>query len=200
MARKSRAVNEGWEEGMKKRIAILVGAVMLALAPAQVAHAEETVCTGFLGAETHDNVRVPQGATCTMEGTFIQGTIKVETNASLRASDVHVIGNVQAEGARSVNVTRGSFVGGSIQVVQGGGAVVRNSEITMDILFDENTARLSARSNQIGGSLQAFQNTGGVVIARNVIDGNLQCKENVPAPTGGDNIVQGNKEDQCANL
>lgn len=185
---------------MKKRIAILVGAVMLALAPAQVAHAEETVCRGFIGAETHDNIRVPQGATCTLEGTIAQGTVKVETGATLRAFDVHVNGNVQGEGARSITVTRGSFVGGSIQVVQGGGAVVRNSEITMDILFDENTARLLARSNQIGGNLQAFQNTGGVVIARNRIDGNLQCKENVPAPTGGGNIVQGNKEDQCSNL
>lgn len=183
-----------------KRIAILVGAVLLALAPAQVAHAEETVCTGFLDAETHDNVVVPQGATCTMEGTLVQGTIKVETNATLRASDVHVIGNVQAEGARSVNVTRGSFVGGSIQLVQGRSAVVRNSEITMDLLFDENIARLTARNNRIGGNLQAFQNTGGVLIARNRIDGNLQCKENVPAPTGGGNIVQGNKEDQCSNL
>jgi hypothetical protein len=185
---------------MKKRIAIVVGAVTLALAPVQVAHAEETVCRGFLGAETHDNVRVPQGATCTMEGTFIEGTIKVETNATLRAFDVHVIGNVQAEGARSVNVTRGSFVGGSIHVVQGDGAMVRSSEVNGDILFDENSARLAARGNEVGGNFQAFQNTGGVVIARNVIDGNLQCKENVPAPTGGGNIVQGNKEDQCANL
>jgi hypothetical protein len=183
-----------------KRIAILVGAVLLALAPAQVAHAEETVCRGFIGAESHDNVRVPQGATCTMEGTFVKGTIKVEASATLRASDVHVVGNVQAEGARSVNVTRGSFVGGSIQVVQGGGAAVRASEINGDILFDENTASLTARGNEIGGDLQAFQNTGGVVIARNRIDGNLQCKENVPPPTGGGNIVQGNKEDQCSNL
>jgi hypothetical protein len=198
MARRSRA--EARKEDGMKRITFLVAVVLLALVPSQVAHAEETVCTGFLGAETHDNVKVPQGATCTMEGTFVEGTIKVETNATLRASDVHVIGNVQAEGARSVNVMRGSFVGGSIQVVQGRSAVVRSSEITMDILFDENRGRLTARGNEVGGNVQAFQNTGGVVIARNVIDGNLQCKENVPAPTGGGNIVQGNKEDQCANL
>lgn len=183
-----------------KRVTFLVAVVLLALVPPQAAHAEETICTGFIGAATHDNVKVPEGATCTMEGTTVKGNIVVETNATLRASDVHVNGNIQGEGARSVNVMRGSFVGGSIQVVQGRSAAVRNSEITMDILFDENTARLIARSNRIGGNLQAFQNTGGVAIIRNVIDGNLQCKENVPAPTGGGNIVQGNKEDQCANL
>jgi hypothetical protein len=183
-----------------KRVAMLVGVILLILVPAHVAHAEETVCTGFLGAERHDNVRVPDGGTCTMAGTFVRGTIKVETGATLRASDVHVIGNVQAEGARSVAVTRGSFVGGSIQVVQGGSALVRASQVNFDILFDENAAGLAARGNQIGGNLQAFQNTGGVVITRNEIDGNLQCKANTPPPTGGGNIVQGNKEDQCRNL
>jgi hypothetical protein len=179
---------------------MVVGALVLALVPAQLAHAEERTCRGTLGAITVDNVRVPQGATCTMQGTHVEGTIKVERNATLRASDVHVIGNVQAEGARSVNVTNGSFVGGSIQIVQGGGALVDSSRINFDILYDENGAKLTARSNRIGGNLQAFQNTGGVSISRNVIDGNLQCKANRPPPTGGGNIVQGNKEDQCRNL
>lgn len=183
-----------------KRLAILVGAILMAVTPTQVAHAEETICIGFIGAESHDNVKVPEGATCRMEGTFVEGTIKVETDATLRAFDVHVIGNVQAEGARSVGVTAGSFVGGSIQVVQGGGALVRSSEINGDILFDENSARVAARGNGVGGNVQAFQNTGGVLIARNVIDGNLQCKENDPPPTGGGNVVGGNKEDQCSRL
>ena len=183
-----------------KRTAMLVGALLLALVPAQVAHAEERTCRGFLGAITVDNVRVPQGATCTMQGTYVKGTVKVERRATLSANDVHVIGNVQAEGARSVTVRNGSFVGGSVQIVQGGGALVGSSRINGDILFDENRAKLTTRSNRIGGNLQAFQNTGGVVISRNVIDGNLQCKENRPAPTGGGNIVHGNKEDQCRRL
>jgi hypothetical protein len=189
----------GEEEGMK-RVAMLVGALLVLLVPAQVAHAEERTCRGFIGAITVDNVRVPQGGTCTMQGTYVKGTIKVQTNARLRASNVRVIGNVQAEGARSVNVTNGSSVGGSVQIVQGGGALVGSSRINGDILYDENRAMLTARSNRIGGSLQAFQNTGGVSITSNVIEGNLQCKENVPPPTGGGNIVDGNKEDQCRNL
>jgi hypothetical protein len=180
---------------------IVVTAVMLAvLSVAPAAFAEETTCRGTIGAETHDNIRVPDGATCTLLGTFAQGTVKVETGATLVAVDVHVIGNVQAEGAASVTVRSGSFVGGSIQVVQGGSARVASSEVGMDILFDENSASLVARRNDIGGNLQAFANTGGVSIARNVIDGNLQCKENNPPPTGGGNVVQGNKEDQCAKL
>jgi hypothetical protein len=63
-----------------------------------------------------DNLRVPQNATCTLNGTFVQGTVKVERAATLDARGVRVIGNGQGENARIVNVTAGSRVGGSVQV------------------------------------------------------------------------------------
>jgi hypothetical protein len=185
-----------------RRTALTIGAIAsgLWLAAASPAAAEETTCTGTIGAETVDNLRVPPQESCTLNGTTVQGTIYVERDATLRANDVTVIGNVQAENARDVRVQLGSSIGGSVQVVQGGSARVTDSAVNGDILFDENTSALRALRNDIGGSLQAFQNTGGVTITRNFIDGNLQCKENVPAPTGGGNVVQGNKEDQCAQL
>jgi hypothetical protein len=99
-----------------------------------------------------------------------------------------------------VNVLESSRVGGSVQVVQGGGANVLDSIIDSDILYDSNNTYLRASRNTIGGNLQAFQNTGGVEIRRNVIDGNLQCKTNNPAPIGGNNVVGGVKEDQCRRL
>ena len=173
------------------------GALLL---PAGPASAEERVCRGTIGAVTVDNLRVPQGASCRLEGTYVQGTVKVERNATLRAFDVRVIGNVQGENARNVVVRNGSTVGGSVQIVQGGAARILGSVITGDILFDDQGGALAANANRIGGSLQAFQNTGGVTINNNRIDGNLQCKQNVPAPTGGGNVVQGNKEDQCRGL
>ena len=164
------------------------------------AAAEETTCQGSIGAQTLDNVRVPQGAECVLADTYIQGTVKVEQDATLRARGVRVVGNVQGENARRVNVVRRSRVGGSVQVVQGGAAQVRRSRIDGDILYDENNEFLRVRRTRVGGSVQAFQNTGGVEIADNIINGNLQCKENEPAPDGGGNQVGGNKEDQCAPL
>jgi hypothetical protein len=172
-------------------VAVLTGAVLAVAAPAAVA--EEVTCTGVIGSVTVDNVRVPDGATCTLDGTRVQGTVYVENDATLRARGVSVIGNVQAENARLV-VVRNSSVGGSIQVVQGRQAAVFGTEVNGDILYDENSGEL------LGGNVQAFQNTGGVWIGRNVIDGNLQCKENNPPPTGGGNVVHGEKEDQCKNL
>ena len=189
--------------GMKgsdmKRFALVVTIVssiaVLGIGPA---HAEERACRGSLGSITVDNLRVPQGATCTLEGTRVQGTVKVEARATLRATGVRVIGNVQAENARLVVLRGGSRVGGSVQIVQGGGARIVRSNVNGDVLFDENARTLEARRNAIGGNLQAFQNTGGVEIRKNRIDGNLQCKENRPAPVRGGNFVQGSKEDQCA--
>jgi hypothetical protein len=104
---------------------------------------------------------VPSGATCTLEGTRVKGTIKVESNARLAATSVNVIGNVQAENFRSVKLT-GSTVGGSVQLVQGGSATIRHNQIEGTLLFDDNSGSLIAANNTINADLQAFQNTGGV--------------------------------------
>lgn len=164
------------------------------------AWAEERVCRGTIGDVTVDNLRVPDEATCTLNGTLVEGTVKVESDAVLKAYGIRVIGNVQAENARKVVLLDRSKVGGSVQIVQGGAARVIRTRINGDILFDEQEGAVTAKGNRVGGNLQAFQNTGGVVIRNNRIDGNLQCKENSPAPVGGGNIVDGNKEDQCEDL
>lgn len=164
------------------------------------AYAEETVCRSSIGRTTVDNLRVPDNATCTLTGTRVLGTVKVESNAKLTARKVIVIGNVQAENAYQVNVFEGSRVGGSVQVKQGGGANVSDSFIDGDIQYDENINPLKVLRNDVGGNVQVVKNFGGVEIRTNVIDGNLQCKENKPAPVGGRNVVGGNKEDQCRRL
>ena len=110
-----------------------------------------------------------------------------------------MIGNVQAENAKWVSVRRGSRVGGSVQVKQGGGAVVRTARSTAASSWNR-TARPASAEQRRWSDVQAFQNRGGVEIEDNRIDGNLQCKSNSPAPTGGGNTVQGNKEDQCRRL
>jgi hypothetical protein len=186
---------------MKRKMNLFIVAMAFAMVAFAVsAHSEQYVCQVPVGAVTLDNVLVPDGATCTLHGTYVEGTIYVETNATLRAYQVNVIGNVQAENSALVEVLSGSAVGGSIQIKQGGGARIDSVRIDGDLQFDDNDRNLIANGNTIGGNLQAFQNTGGISITANTIDGNLQCKENVPFPTGGDNIVNGSMEDQCANL
>lgn len=178
-------------------IAVLLGSY-LALAP--VSQAEERICRGTIGSITVDNLKVPDGASCSLNGTRIKGNIVVGSNSSLFATSIRVVGNIQAENATRVNVGGTSSVGGSIQVKQGRAASIIGATINGSLQMESNSGALSARGNKIGSDLQAFQNRGGVLIQSNRIGGNLQCKENRPVPTGGGNIVQGNKEDQCARL
>jgi hypothetical protein len=168
--------------------------------PVPSVQADAGNCQGFIGAVTVENVYVPPGASCALEGTTVTGNIKVDSGASLTARQVTVFGNIQADGASVVAVLAGSSTGGSIQIKQGGSARVENVRVTGDIQFESNNGVLSAAGNQVGGNLQVFQNGGGATILSNTINGNLQCKENHPNPTGANNIVQGSKEDQCAEL
>ena len=68
---------------------------MVILAPS--ASAEERQCRGAIGAVTLDNVHVPDGATCTLNGTSLKGSLTIGRGATLTAKSVKVIGNIQSE-------------------------------------------------------------------------------------------------------
>ena len=131
------------------RNAVVAAIVALAavVMPASPALAEERTCRGSLGAITVDNLRVPNGASCTLDRTYVKGTVKVEGNATLVATSIRVVGNVQAENAARVIVRGGSRVGGSVQIVQGGSARVVGSNVNGDILYDDNGRALAALRN-----------------------------------------------------
>ncbi len=132
-------------------------AATAALAAAPSAFAEERSCRGTLGAITVDNLRVPQGATCTLNGTRVKATVKVERAATLHATGIRVIGNVQAGGAARVNLKASNV-----------GAASRSSRV----------ARPRSTENTIKGDVQFFENRGAVVISSNRIDGNLRRVQN----------------------
>jgi hypothetical protein len=97
---------------------------------------------------TVDNLRVPQGQSCTLAGTTVQGTVKVERDATLTADAISVIGNVQAENARRVTVSR-SRLGGSFQVKQGGGAEISNTFVIGDVQLDANRTPQRVASDDV---------------------------------------------------
>ncbi|WP_061295068.1 hypothetical protein [Herbidospora cretacea] len=176
---------------------VVLGALLGGAGLVSPAAAEERSCRKSLRAVTVDNLRVPAGATCTLTGTKVKGTLKVERGATLVARGVRVEGSVQAENARAVSVLAGSHVKGSVQVKQGGAATVSSSRVDSDIQLDANRRHLKVVSNRVGGSIQVVGNRGGARIDRNTMKGNLQCKENSPRPTGTGNKAGGDKEDQC---
>ena len=96
-----------------KLLTIHAAALVCVASLATPAMAEETQCTGFIGATTLDNIFVPDGATCQLDGTIAKGSIVVGTSATLIANRVSVNGNVQAEGANNVELKGRSSVGGT---------------------------------------------------------------------------------------
>ena len=67
---------------MLKRIVAVASAGLLVLAVmAPAALAEERVCLRTIGTTTVDNLRVSQAASCTLNDTRVQGTVKVENTA-----------------------------------------------------------------------------------------------------------------------
>jgi hypothetical protein len=147
------------------------------------AFGETRKCVGTLNGGTTklDNIKVPRGATCTLTGVRLKGSIKVGVDATLIATNVKVNGNIQGKEAAQVTVTGAlTKVGGSIQLVEGGGVTLTQIRVK--------------------GDVQLFDNFGAIALSGNRIDGNLQCKENLPEPIGAGNLVQGNAEDQCEDL
>ncbi len=126
---------------MKLQSFALSAAMILGASPAL---AEEFRCTGAVGAVALDNIFVPDGASCSLNRTRAKGNVVVGRGASLQAASVSINGNLQAEGAASVAVGGFSTFGGSVQIVQGGSALIDRARIKGDILFDENTGPLSA--------------------------------------------------------
>ncbi|MCB0117124.1 MAG: hypothetical protein KDD84_23650, partial [Caldilineaceae bacterium] len=137
-------------------------------------------CRGSIGAQQFENLIVPDGAACVLEGTRIDGNIIVGTSATLMANNIIVGGNIQAEGSTNVTVQGNARVGGSVQIKQGGGATVDGVNVTGDIQIESNDDFLTVRGNIVGGNVQIFQNRGGAQVIDNRIDANLQCKENAP--------------------
>lgn len=186
-----------------KRVLVALLASMMALAiAAPAALAEERVCRGTIGPTTVDNVRVPQNATCTLNGTRVEGTILVQGNATLNANGVRVKGNIQSEGFKNVRLYNGSHVVGSVQLengLRGGLGKIVSSRINGDLQFEANEGRMVARNATVLANFQVVQNTGGVSLSNNRISQALQCKQNDPAPTGGGNTA-GDKEGQCVRL
>ncbi len=163
----------------------------------------DVVCSGTIGAmPIDDNIAVPGGATCVLDGTVVDGNVLVAPNATLRATDVDVSGNIQTDdgGASEVTVLS-SVVDGDIQVFDSSRANVGGTTVGGNIQLEGNDDDLVVTANQVDGDVQLFGNDGGTKrITGNTIGGNLQCTGNDPVPTGGDNVVQGNAEGQCSNL
>src|SRR5688572_23035711 len=196
--------NLGERSIARRFVVALVAAALGMVVVATPVAANDTMCTGSL-AGTHDNVVVPQGATCTFTGVTILGNLKVFTQGAVWATDSEIRGNIEATKARYVWLD-GNEVGGRIWVKETGPApdalpvwFCRN-DVAGNIQIEKLTASFAITlgpgsgcpgvggGNTVGGNLILLENfigptISGLNVQINTVQGNLQFFKNTgPGP------------------
>lgn len=187
------------------RIARVVPAVVLVLAACEShssigpnaslieagSFANATSCTATLGAESVEKVYVPRNATCTLDGTRVEGDVKVARGGTLIANSADIEGNVQAEDAAAVSLLAGTFVGGDVQVKRRALVTVTDTRIDGDLQLEESGTSLVADDVVIGGNLQ-MKKAASADITLVRVDGDLQLEENTAALAATGSDIRGN--------
>ena len=161
---------------------------------------DEINCQGEYGkVELDANIVI--AAPCTLNGTTVDGNIRIFAGGSLVAIGAVIDGSIKADTADFIDL-QNTEVDGNVDLkdMVGDISYIRDSTIDGHVELKKNRSRLRLLRNYIDKNLQADENSGGVVISDNVIDGNLQCKKNSPKPEGSNNMVSGKMKDQCSGL
>ena len=173
---------------------------------------DDIICANAVFSGSADNVEVPSGAGCFMDGAQVDN---VKVFGRLLATGTVFHGNIQAEPGHERVVLLGPPAGFAPNTIHGdlqikGGVGPANSVVLDDNIIhgnlqaEENSNPQVIINSIIGGDTQVFKNSGdpfSAVIGGNMIGGNLQCKENSSglfAGAAGPNQVGGDKEDQCS--
>lgn len=181
-----------------KRTSTYLSYTLLMLA--QPALADDINCQSVIGAETIDD-NIVIAAPCTLNGTTVEGNIRIFTGGSLTATGAVIDGNIEADTADFVAILN-SEVDGKVELesMVGDLSYVRDSLIDGKLKLKENRSRFEVQGNYIGDDLEVNKNVGGVFIGDNIVEGDLECKSNEPAPVGDNNFVSGKTRDQCRDL
>ena len=182
-----------------KRILLAAGVASAALvtagltAPAALASAPNATCTGTLPPGTYQNVTVPAGASCTINGSDnITGDVTVATGATLTDLGAPIGGNLQADHALEISVIGGS-VGGNLQLTATSQENVVCGETVGNDLVVQNGAefltgnafleRCIGSQSRIGGNLTVQNNPGRVDVEHNTVTGNIAVHNNAGGGT-----------------
>jgi hypothetical protein len=177
----------------------LAGVVMGA---SVVLASDDVTCDSIIGPVNTASVIVPDGETCTLEGTQVQGDVTVKSGATLISNGAGVENNIQGEGAKNITLQPGTDVEGNVQLQrgqQGGKIIIEQAEIDGELQLQDNLSSISVSNSNIGGNLQVKNNDGGVELLSNNIGNDLQCQDNDPSPTGFGNVAA-QKQGQCEGI
>jgi hypothetical protein len=175
------------EEGRKNRasavsalLAMLVGALVLVLAPAAQA-GSDIECNGSLPAGTYEgNIVVPSGRDCFLFDVIVRGNVKALADAQVNVHTSTIYGNVEGDKADAVNVGY-STVHGNITSTEGGPAL-RPALFNCDLAppFDNPCEFQVVGTTVVNGNIHVAKVTGSVGAQSNDIQkGNVTFVENI---------------------
>lgn len=170
-----------------------------ALADAPPGLSGSVQCAGLrIGAVTVDNVEVPAGMTCKLDGTTVLGGVRVLSDSVLLAGGgVQVAGSIQSDGAAHVELTGlASRVAGNFELKKGGSGLLAGAEVVGTVVFEELSEAVAVGGARAGGGMKLVKNTGGATVSNNVVLGALKCFDNTPAPANSGNSANA-LEGQC---
>ena len=170
-----------------KLCAATVVAFLCALSASSSATAGETLCVGVLTG-AHDNVIVPSGAACTLQGAQVKGNVQIQSEGSLLANATVIGGNVQGGNVNFVLLQFQTQVGGDLQIKGSNAGTTSGHDILTsvggDSQLEENAGTVFVDAATIGGDLEVKKNTGRLEIEFNLVSGNVKIEDNVVPPTG----------------
>ena len=104
-------------------------------------------------------------APCTLNGTEVDGNVKIYTGGSLTAIGAEINGNIDADTADFIDL-RNTEVDGNIKLKEmvGDSSSIRDSTIDGNVKLEDNRSRLELRRNYVDNNLQVLDNGGGVVL------------------------------------
>jgi len=165
-------------------LAMVLAAAMLAVVLAKPAWADDTQCVGLLTG-VHDNVVVPPGAFCTLQGATVNGNVKVLDEATLRARASTIRENVQGPQVREILLQFGTQVGGDVQIKGANPGTVNGFDINVHVggnaQLEENRGRVFVDAALVEGDLEVRKNiTQGLLeVEFNTVGGNIKVEDNV---------------------
>lgn len=123
---------------------------------------ESTVCYGRTLSGEYDDVTVPEGATCTLDGARVLGDVKADGAAATIVANTTISGNLLIRGTKGLSVS--------------------DSEVGGDATIEDNDGPLTFISTTVAGRLILRNNNGpvpdSVNVLGNTVEGEVVCSGN----------------------
>jgi hypothetical protein len=155
-------------------------------------------CSGALAPGTYQDVEVPSGDTCTIDGSAsIMHDVRVDSNATLDDAGASIGHDLRAGNGSQITVSpSGGYTGTSATIghdldANGSGTVqVIATKVGNDVRVAKAQGSVSVTSNTVGHDLTVQDNAASTTVTGNTVGHDARCDRNASF-TGGGNTAGG---------